>query len=76
MGTFFYRVFQAWSAGLARDPFLAPIVLGVAGALLGAMIGGLADHYFFNLKFPHSVVLFWMFVGLGMAAMRLSKETR
>ncbi len=74
MGTFFYRVFQAWSAGLARDPFLAPIVLGVAGALLGAMIGGLADHYFFNLKFPHSVVLFWMFVGLGMAAMRVGAQ--
>ena len=42
-----------------------------AGALLGAMIGGLVDHYFFNLKFPHSVVLFWLYVGLGMATVRL-----
>ena len=37
----------------------------------GAMIGGLTDHYFFNLKFPHSVVLFWMYVGLGAVAVRL-----
>lgn len=73
MGVFFYRVAVAWFEGLAEDPFLAPILLGTAGALLGAMIAGLADHYFFNLKFPHSVVLFWLYVALGMAAMRLKR---
>lgn len=71
MGLFFYQVVEAWFKGIVRDPFLAPILLGVAGALLGAMIGGLTDHYFFNLKFPHSVVLFWMFVGLGAVTVRL-----
>lgn len=71
MGLFFYRVAVAWFEGLAGDAFLAPILLGIAGALLGAMIGGLTDHYFFNLKFPHSVALFWMFVGLGVVAVRL-----
>ena len=71
MSLFFYRVAQSWFAGFARDEFIAPILLGLAGALLGAMIGGLVDHYFFNLKFVHAVVLFWLFVGLGMAAMRL-----
>ncbi len=39
---------------------------------LGAMIAGMADHYFFNLKFPHSVVLFWIYAALGMVAMRLA----
>ncbi len=71
MALFFYRVAQSWFSGLARDAFLAPILLGLAGALLGAMIGGLTDHYFFNLKFPHSVALFWLFVGLGMATVRM-----
>ncbi len=71
MGLFFYRVARAWFDGLARDEFLAPILLGVAGALLGAMIGGLVDHYFFNLKFVHAVVLFWLFVGLGMVTVSL-----
>jgi O-antigen ligase len=71
MGLFFYQTLQAWFARIAQDKFLAPILLGIAGALLGAMIGGLVDHYFFNLKFPHSVVLFWLYVGLGMATVRL-----
>ena len=71
MGTFFYQVTRVWFERVARDAFLAPILLGVAGALLGAMIGGMTDHYFFNLAFPHSVALFWMYVGLGMAAVRL-----
>jgi hypothetical protein len=71
MGLFFFYVTQAWFAHLMRDEFLAPILLGIAGALLGAMVGGLTDHYFFNLAFPHSVALFWLYVGLGMVAVRL-----
>ncbi len=71
MGTFFYQATRAWFERVARDAFLAPILLGVAGALLGAMIGGMTDHYFFNLAFPHSVALFWLYVGLGMVAVRL-----
>jgi O-antigen ligase len=74
MGLFFYRLAQAWFEGLARDVNLAPILLGVAGAVLGALIGGLTDHYFFNLKFPHSVVLFWLYVGLGMVTVRLARH--
>ena len=71
MGTFFYQVTRAWFECVARDAFLAPILLGVAGALLGALIGGMTDHYFFNLAFPHSVALFWLYVGLGMVGVRL-----
>jgi hypothetical protein len=29
------------------------------------------DHYFFNLDFPHSVSIFWIYLGLAMAAVRL-----
>lgn len=71
MGLYFYRTALAWFENLANDAFLAPVALGTAGALLGAMIAGLADHYFFNLQFPHSVVLFWLYVALGMTALRL-----
>jgi hypothetical protein len=31
------------------------------------MAGGLLDHYFFNLSFPHSVSAFWLYLGLAMA---------
>ncbi len=75
MSLFFYRAAFAWFERVARDAFLAPILLGLVGALLGAMIGGLADHYFFNLKFIHAVVLFWLFLALGMVTLRLTTST-
>lgn len=77
LSVFFANVWRAWRAGIARDALLAPLLLGIAGAVLGALIGGLTDHYFFNLKFPHSAVLFWGYVGLGMVAtqLRLRKST-
>lgn len=76
LGIFFHYLARVWFTRVARDPFLAPILLGIAGAVLGAMIGGLTDHYFFNLKFPHSAVLFWLYVGLGMVAARLGETVR
>lgn len=71
MGIFFIRSLQAWLDGLEHDPVLAPILLGVCAALIGAMTAGVVDHYFFNLDFPHSVTLFWMFVGLGVTTILL-----
>ncbi len=52
---------------------LEPIWYGYHAALLGALVGGVFDHYFFNLDFQHSVTLFWLFVGLAMVASRLVK---
>ncbi len=74
MTLFLARVAQAWFQGISGDLRLAPILLGVAGALLGAMIGGLTDHYFFNLKFTHSASLFWLYMGLGMATVNLKTK--
>lgn len=71
MGIFFVRSLQAWLDGLNEDEGLAPIVLGVCAALIGAMTAGVVDHYFFNLDFPHSVTLFWIFVGLGVTGILL-----
>ncbi|MGB8647756.1 MAG: O-antigen ligase family protein [Anaerolineae bacterium] len=76
MGTYFWQAASHWFGGLMRDPFYAPIVLGVSAALVGSMTAGLFDHYFFNLDFPHSVTLFWLYVGLGMAAIELYREAR
>lgn len=74
MGLFFYRALLAWLDGLKDDPRLSPILLGVCAALSGAMTAGVVDHYFFNLDFPHSVTLFWMFVGLGVATILRAQE--
>lgn len=74
LGGYYLRVVSAWRNGLKLDATLAPILLGSTAALVGSMTAGLVDHYFFNLDFPHSVTLFWLFVGLGMATVRLNED--
>ncbi len=44
---------------------------GLHAGLIGALTGGIFDHYFFNLDFHHSVTLFWLVVGLATAATEL-----
>ncbi len=74
LGIFFYRSLLAWLDGLKDDARLSPLLLGVCAALIGAMTAGVVDHYFFNLDFPHSVTLFWIFVGLGVTAIGMRNE--
>ncbi len=71
---YYWRAATAWLDGLKLDSGLAPILLGLCAALAGSMTAGLVDHYFFNLDFPHSVTLFWLYVGLGMAAVEIWQE--
>jgi O-antigen ligase len=66
----FMEAIRVWRH-LPRHSELEPIWYGFHAALLGALVGGLADHYFFNLDFHHSVVFFWLFVGLAMVTSRL-----
>lgn len=61
---------------LQGDPRVEPILLGLVSGVLGALFGGIFDHYFFNIAFIHSVTLFWLFVGLAMAAARIGFEER
>ncbi len=67
----------AWQARpfLARIRGLHPIWLGLMAGLVGALVGGLADHYFFNLEFQHAITIFWIFVGLLLAATRIALES-
>jgi O-antigen ligase len=67
---------SAWRvrARVADRVELEPIWWGFHTALLGALIGGVFDHYFFNLDFHHSVTLFWLYVGLAAVSTRLAKD--
>ena len=55
-------------------PELEPLWWGLHTGLIGALVGGLADHYFFNLDFHHSATLFWMVVGLATAATEIARR--
>ena len=63
----------AWRTGVALER--EPLLLGFGGAILGALVSGFADHYWFNLTYPHMTVLFWMFVGLTVATMLIERES-
>jgi len=67
VGVFFARFARARRA-VREDGRLEPIWWGLHAAVMGALVGGLFDHYFFNLDFHHSATLFWLIVGLATAA--------
>jgi hypothetical protein len=60
--------------GLGEIPELEPLWWGLHAGLVGALVGGIVDHYFFNLDFPHSVTLFWLVVGLATAATEIIRR--
>jgi polysaccharide biosynthesis protein PslJ len=71
LGIFFRQAWKAWPA-VRGHAGLEAIFLGLVTALAGILVGGIFDHYFFNLDFPHSVSIFWVYLGLAMVALRLA----
>lgn len=74
-GTYFavtYRVWRQTPRGHALEGYL----LAYQAALAGALAGGIFDHFFFNINFVHLVALFWLVMGLGVAAARLAVQVR
>jgi hypothetical protein len=49
---------------MSRDESLCAIWLGALGAVAGALISGIFDHYFFNIDFHNSVMLLWLVIGV------------
>jgi len=71
LGLFFRQAWQAWPT-VRQHEGLEAIFLGLVTALAGMLVGGIFDHYFFNLNFPHSVSIFWVYMGMAMVAVRLA----
>lgn len=72
IGGYLGHVWRAWRR--VSDPEMEALLLGLGGALIGALVGGVFDHYLFNLVYPHMSVMLWTFIGLGMVAIRLTPE--
>jgi O-antigen ligase len=73
IGLFSQQMWLAWPS-LRQQEGLDSILLGLAASVAGILVGGLLDHYFFNLNFPHSVSIFWLYLGLAMTTVRLGSE--
>ena len=69
---FFVMALRAWRRGL--DETLEPVLLGYSGAILGALVSGIFDHYWFNMTYPHMTVLFWLYVGMATAVILVQRE--
>jgi len=54
------------------DPGAQALLLSTLAAVLAALVAGIFDHHFFNLRFPHTVALFWFLVGLTVVAAELA----
>ncbi|KPK13102.1 MAG: hypothetical protein AMJ56_03500 [Anaerolineae bacterium SG8_19] len=53
---------------------LDPIWLGLFAAVVGGLVAGIFDHYLFNIDFHHAVTIFWLFLGLAVAATRVGSQ--
>ena len=65
----FFRTVRTRLRDLRREALL----LGLGGAIAGVLVSGLLDHYLFNLAYPHMVSLFWIYVGLAVAAILMER---
>jgi O-antigen ligase len=68
----FWRIRGLFSGNGGADAVtLEALWWGLHAGVLGALMGGVFDHYFFNLDFHHSVTLFWLVIGLATSASEL-----
>ncbi len=44
---------------------LEPLWYGLHAAIIGGVVSGIFDRFFFSLDFHNSVTLFWLVVGLS-----------
>ncbi|MBN1890252.1 MAG: O-antigen ligase family protein [Thermoflexales bacterium] len=70
---FFINAARAWGGGVISEE-LEPLWWGYQVAVTAALVGGILDHYFFNLDFHHAVTLFWVMLGLASASSRLVQD--
>jgi O-antigen ligase len=70
-GTYLAVTYRAWRRA-PRGSAVEGHLLAYQAALVGALVGGFFDHFFFNINFIHLVALFWLVMGLGTAAARLA----
>ncbi len=67
--------FWRWRKVAETLPELEPLWYGIHAAIIGGLIAGLSDHYFFSLDFHHSVTLFWLIVGLATASVQIARSS-
>jgi O-antigen ligase len=60
--------------GVQKLPGLEALRLGLTAALLGILVSGIFDHYFFNIEFHHAVTMLWLTVGLTLTVSHFGQK--
>ncbi|MBC7263237.1 MAG: O-antigen ligase family protein [Chloroflexi bacterium] len=71
---FFAQTFR-WLRAVSANEGIASLLISLQAAVVGALVGGIFDHYFLNFNFPHAVATFWLFIGLTMVVGSMVGET-
>ena len=72
---FFSLIYRAWRQLPPGHHLEAPL-LGYGLAVFAAMVSGLFDHFFFNIQFTHLVALYWLTMGLAVAALLIFEREK
>lgn len=67
----FWYTYQQRSLVLANDQ-INDLALGLLAGVIAALIGGIFDHFYFNIEFQATSLTMWLFIGLLLAAVHLS----
>jgi len=74
MSSVFVYSFAHYRA-IAAYPALTDVWLGLAAAVIGVLVGGVFDHFYFKIDLFHATMTFvWIVMGLMIAAVRLAAE--
>lgn len=73
MTGFFVMTLRTWQRGFAVER--EALLLGFCGAVLGALVSGITDHYWFNMTYPHMSVLFWLYLGMAAATVLVQQRS-
>jgi O-antigen ligase len=71
IGVFAVYWLRGWLA-VPRGANLEPILLGYGAGVFGSLVSGALDHTL--LTYPHAVALFWLAIGLGTVAAKLTMD--
>jgi polysaccharide biosynthesis protein PslJ len=71
VGLFAYCLPSAWRA---RDQLTGGLILSCLATVCGALVAGVFDHHFVNVKVPHILALFWLCAAVAVLLARLERE--
>lgn len=74
VGVVYLLVVMVTLRRLPKTHRLETSMLAYGAAILGALIGGVFDHFYFNLTFIHIAALYWLTMGLGIVAVLVWQE--